>query len=202
LNGRPVSVGVLRELGTLLVDLHGQHDHQALLVSERQIEFLDDWIGSEAAVLLAEVSDRYAAVDSLKRKLSSLRTSRRDREQRVDMLQFQIQEIESVGPMTGESESLQVQIERLRHAERLKTGALQALNLVSENEGAALENLGSAVRELDNLADLDPTVADVVYLEVGDRTPGDEGSYPDDDLRARLDDNGTWAFVRKDGTPY
>jgi len=46
------------------------------------------------------------------------------------------------------------------------------------------------------------TTSDVVYLEVGDRTPGDEGSYPDDDLRARLDDNGTWAFVRKDGTPY
>ena len=46
------------------------------------------------------------------------------------------------------------------------------------------------------------TTSDVVYLEVGDRTPGDEGSYPDDDLRARLDDNGKWAFVRKDGTPY
>jgi len=46
------------------------------------------------------------------------------------------------------------------------------------------------------------TTSDVVYLEVGDRTPGDEGSYPDDDLRARLDDNGKWAFVHKDGTPY
>ena len=46
------------------------------------------------------------------------------------------------------------------------------------------------------------TTSDVVYLEVGDRTPGDEGSYPDDDLRARLDDNGKWVFVRKDGTPY
>ena len=46
------------------------------------------------------------------------------------------------------------------------------------------------------------TTSDVVYLEVGDRTPGDKGSYPDDDLRARLDDNGKWVFVRKDGTPY
>ena len=46
------------------------------------------------------------------------------------------------------------------------------------------------------------TTSDVVYLEVGDRTPADEGSYPDDDLRARLDDNGKWAFVHKDGTPY
>jgi len=43
---------------------------------------------------------------------------------------------------------------------------------------------------------------DVVYLEVGDRTPGDEGSYPDDDLKAVLQANGSWAFLHKDGTPY
>lgn len=46
------------------------------------------------------------------------------------------------------------------------------------------------------------TTSDVVYLEIGDRTPGDEGSYPDDDLRARLDGNGKWIFVHKDGSPY
>lgn len=48
---------------------------------------------------------------------------------------------------------------------------------------------------------INETAADVVYLEVGDRTPGDEGSYPDDDLAASLVD-GKWKFVRKDGTPY
>ena len=46
------------------------------------------------------------------------------------------------------------------------------------------------------------TSEDVVYLEVGDRTPGDEGNYPDDDLKAILQVNGSWAFVHKDGTPY
>ena len=46
------------------------------------------------------------------------------------------------------------------------------------------------------------TASDVVYLEIGDRTPGDEGRYPDDDLQARLDGNGTWRFVHKDGSPY
>jgi uncharacterized cupin superfamily protein len=46
------------------------------------------------------------------------------------------------------------------------------------------------------------TEEDVVYLEIGDRTPGDEGSYPDDDLKALLQANGTWQFVHKDGTPY
>ena len=48
---------------------------------------------------------------------------------------------------------------------------------------------------------MNETVNDVVYLEVGDRTPGDEGSYPDDDLRALLV-NGQWQFVHKDGVPY
>ena len=46
------------------------------------------------------------------------------------------------------------------------------------------------------------TAEDVVYLEVGDRTPGDEGSYPDDDLKAVLQADGSWAFLHKDGTPY
>ena len=46
------------------------------------------------------------------------------------------------------------------------------------------------------------TDADVVYLEVGDRTPGDEGSYPNDDIKAELGPDGKWNFARKDGTPY
>jgi len=162
LNGRPVSVGVLRELGVLLVDLHGQHDHQALLVSERQIEFLDAWIGSDVALLLGEVSDQYSVVEGSKRKLGALRTSRRDREQRVDMLQFQVQEIEAVGPVVGESDQLQTQIERLRHAERLKTVSSHALDILVENEGSALESLGTAVREFEGIVELDPTVEEIL----------------------------------------
>lgn len=46
------------------------------------------------------------------------------------------------------------------------------------------------------------TASDVLYLEIGDRTPGDEASYPGDDLKAALDDNGTWVFTHKDGRPY
>jgi len=158
LNGRPVSVGVLRELGALVVDLHGQHDHQALLVPERQVDFLDAWIGQEAMGLVADVADRCTVVDGLQRKLASLRSSRRDREQRVDMLEFQVQEIESVNPIPGESEELQIQIERLKHAEKLQSGAHQALNEVVEAEGSALEKLGTAVRELENLSPLDPLI--------------------------------------------
>lgn len=155
LNGRPVSVSVLRELGALLVDLHGQHDHQALLVQDRQIQFLDAWIGSEAADLLTDVADRFAAVEGMKRRLSALRTSHRDREQRVDMLQFQIQEIEGVSPMPGESEALQAQIERLRHVERLRSATSSALNLLSENEGCAIEALGAAVNEVSAAQEID-----------------------------------------------
>ncbi len=162
LNGRPTSVSVLREIGALLVDLHGQHDHQALLLPERQIEFLDGWIGPEAGRALAEVSERFAMTESIRRKLSSLRSSLREREQRTDMLQFQIREIESVNPLPGEAEQLQNSIERLRHVERLMAGAHAARELAVQSEGSALERLGMAVRELEALSPFDPTVQDTL----------------------------------------
>jgi len=89
LNGRPVAVGVLRALGSRLVDLHGQHDHQALLAPEAQIEFLDEWIGVEAKTLRDQVAVAFTRAEDVRRRLSALRTSVRDREQRADMLRFQ-----------------------------------------------------------------------------------------------------------------
>ncbi len=160
LNGKPAAVGALREIGALLVDLHGQHDHQALLVPERQIDFLDDWIGDPASELLAEVQERFSAVEGLRRKLNALRTSRREREQRADLLRFQVQEIGAVAPTVGELEALEADLSRLQHAERLAQGSMVALATLSEDEGSALERLGSSVKELAALEALDPTIGE------------------------------------------
>lgn len=162
LNGRPASVGVLKELGSMLVDLHGQHDHQALLVPERQIEFLDAWIGETLVPLLARVSEQFEEAESTRRKLGNLQRSHREREQRIDMLEYQIQEIESINPLVGESEAIQVQIERLKHSERLFEGSNRAVNQTVEGEGSAIELLGSAVRELEALESFDPTLSGIV----------------------------------------
>ncbi|MDI9636836.1 DNA repair protein RecN [Kamptonema cortianum] len=162
LNGKPAAVGTLREIGALLVDMHGQHDHQSLLHPERQIEFLDAWIGEPCSKLVSEVGELYSQVEALKRKLHHLRTGQREREQRLDMLRFQIEEIQAAAPTPGETEELENRLNRLSHAERLGTGVQGILAANVDEEGSALERLTSAVRELSVLSALDPSLSELL----------------------------------------
>lgn len=161
INGKPVAVATLREIGALLVDLHGQHDHQSLLQVEKQIDFLDSWIGSEALALVAEVSERHAHLENLRRRLASLRTGQREREQRADMLRFQIEEISAAELRPNESEELETLLRRLQNAEKLRVAALAAIENLAEAEGSASERLALANRDFDALADLDPSLSDL-----------------------------------------
>lgn len=162
LNGRVAPVAALKAVGEQIVDLHGQHDHQSLLVPERQVDFLDAWIGPEAADLRTRVADAWAEVEATKRRLATLRGSRREREQRLDLLRFQIAEIEAAAPKPGEGEALGATISRLQNAERLALAVGAALSGLVETEGAAIERVGAAGKELDHLARLDPELEEPV----------------------------------------
>jgi DNA repair protein RecN (Recombination protein N) len=173
LNGRTTPVGVLKEIGALLVDLHGQHDHQALLHPERQIEFLDAWIGAECSALKEDVGAQYTVVEGVRRKLNTLRQSRRDREQRLDMLRFQVEEITTVDPLPGELEELDLHLGRLQNSERLSQAATAAVESLQDADGSAMESLSATLRSLEALAGLDPLLEEAleplrsasVYLE-------------------------------------
>lgn len=158
--GRMVPVSTMRQIGAALVDLHGQHDHQDLLEPESHVRYLDAWIGEPAAALLAEVAERYGLVSETERRLHTLRQDRRSREQRIDLLKFQIQEIESVAPMAGEMPELAAKLSRLQHVERLAEVAASSLAQLVDDEGSAVDRLGSAVRDLESVARHDPELAD------------------------------------------
>lgn len=162
LNGRTAPVGVLREIGAMLVDLHGQHDHQALLHPERQIDFLDAWIGAECAAKKDLVATQFAAVESARRKLGTLRQNRREREQRLDMLRFQVEEINAVDPMPGELDDLETQLRRLQNSERLQQAAEAAVHELQDAESAATERLSSALRSLEGMSALDPAMEEAL----------------------------------------
>lgn len=162
LNSRPVTVGTLREIGRLLVDLHGQHDHQALLDDDHQIDFLDAWIGDQASALLVKTSDQYVLVETLRRKLAAVRNGQREREQRIDMLTFQIDEISTAAPSPGESDDLETRLSRLQNAEKLGRSAFAALESLGDDEESALVRLTTALRDLEHLAQLDPTLDQVL----------------------------------------
>lgn len=161
-NGRLASVGVLRSIGAELVDLHGQHDHQALLEVERQIAFLDSWIGSPCLVLREAVEALYGEVEGVRRRLATLRADRRDIEQRVDMLRFQVEEISSIAPVAGEFEELEARLSRLKNASRLLEAASSALVALDEGEDTAIVRLGASLHALKAGAALDPSLEQTI----------------------------------------
>jgi DNA repair protein RecN (Recombination protein N) len=177
IGGKLMPVGSLRQLGQALVDLHGQHDHQSLLDSERHLGFLDAWIGEPALALIAAVGQKHAEAQELRRRLEALRTGQRDREQRLDMLRFQVTEIENFNPQVGEMEELEAQLSRLKHGERLSHAAQQALSVLRDAETNAADMLGTAVKQLEEVAWLDSTLDAVLEPLRAALYSLEEGSY-------------------------
>lgn len=160
--GKMVPVSGLRQLGELLVDLHGQHDHQSLLDANRHIGYLDSWIGQPAAERLVSVSDAFARYDHARKRLEAFRSDRRDVERRVDLLRFEIEEIESIAPIDGEMADLEAHLSRLNNADKLANAAFGALNALSEEEPSIVDRLASALKPLEGALLLDPQLASAV----------------------------------------
>lgn len=159
--GRMAPVSALRSLGQLLVDLHGQHDHQSLLHPDRHGDFLDGWIGAPAEELKVEVAARHGAYEDARRRLHSVRQGLRDREHRLDLLRFQVKEIETVAPQPGELEELEGKLSRLQHAEKLAGTAHAGIAAIGD-EGGARDRLAQTVRALDDALRLDPSLNEVL----------------------------------------
>ena len=138
-NGNPVTMQQLKTLGELLLDIHGQHFHQSLgrRAVQRQ---LVDYFGE----LLEQRRDTEAAYSnwqSLRERLDQLRAAEADRASRLDLLQFQLQELEALELVEGEFEGLQAEREKLRHSGALADGVAKTLENLSENESANANSL-------------------------------------------------------------
>lgn len=201
LGGKLAPVSTLRQIGQLLVDLHGQHDHQSLMNAESHIGFLDDWIGTPAKEKLAKVAAAAERADEARRRLSQLRAGIRDREQRLDLLRFQINEIESANPQPGETLECETTLNRLRYAEKLATASFTALTSVADQENCAIDLLATAIKQLEGVVRYDESLEAVVsplrdaLIEVEEATHTLR-NYNDnleadpariDDVQARLD---------------
>ncbi len=116
-NGSPVTISVLSEIGNLLVDLHGQHESQGLLRPDAQRDMLDAY--ADAEVERAAVRDAYRRLKELEQREAELTTRQEDVRRKADYLRHVLQEIERAKPKVGEDESLEVESKRLTHAEEL-----------------------------------------------------------------------------------
>jgi DNA repair protein RecN (Recombination protein N) len=157
INGRLMPVSALREIGEGLVDVHGQHEHQSLLASERHIDILDAWCGKDALALRDECMAKAAQLGALRREREQLRSDARERARTLDLYRFQQEEIAGARLTPGEEEDLAADRSRLANAEKLQAAASDsyALLLGEERSSGALDALNAALAAVEHAAALD-----------------------------------------------
>lgn len=154
-NDTPVSLAVLKQVGELHVDLHGQHEHQSLLRTETHIEMLDDFGGLDG--LVGEFRSRHEQANSLLRQRGELRSRERQLMELRELHEFQIREIDAVGPQAGEEERLEAELNILENAEKLFAATERLYQMLYEGENAVHDQLVLTRNELENLASIDST---------------------------------------------
>ena len=163
INGRPVPMQMLRELGDLLVDIHGQHEHQSLLKREAQRQILDAFSGLDNEVKSIESIHR--EIQALQQRLASLKTQSADRSARIELLQYQVQELESLALEENEIPKLEEEHARLANGATLLEGVQSVSHTLYDNEdGTASQQVGHCVQKLENLSDHDPSLAEIANI--------------------------------------
>jgi DNA repair protein RecN (Recombination protein N) len=155
-NGSPTTATVLGQLGTLLVDLHGQHETQSLLHAEAQRDILDAFAHAEAQS--AAVSEAHAGLLALRTEELQLETRRDEVRRRADYLRHVVEEIDRAKIRLGEEEALNAEARRLSQAGALVEQAQRIVDALEGEAGNALGALGIADRALMNLEKVDPDV--------------------------------------------
>ncbi len=170
-NGRTVNVSLLKALGAYLIDIHGQSEHLSLLDTRAHLGLLDRYANIDSA--LNTYRTTYKKLTSLRSELGELRRLQRDAEQRVDLLTYQAEEIETVNPKPGEDDELKEERDRLANAEALASHVQEALAVLDEGtpeSPAVTDSFGEASQHLAALAKIDASQAEIaersgIFLE-------------------------------------
>ncbi|MCI8416070.1 MAG: DNA repair protein RecN [Lachnospiraceae bacterium] len=175
INGEIVTAGVLREAAGVLLDLHGQHEHQSLQQKRKHLEILDEFSRDILSPIKEELSSVYQKYQDLQKELENFSKDEISRKKEADFLEYEIGEIENAGLRPGEDEELEALYQRMTHAKKIT----QALSFVHGETGyeehmAAGERIGRALKELSLVADYDERL-----LELADQLSSVDGLLND-----------------------
>ncbi len=167
--GKTVPVSVLREIGRNLINIHGQHDNQALLDAKCHIKFLDAFCIKEHKELFDDYEITFAELTECRRELENFDIDENEKARRLDILNFEINEIIDAGIIPGEEEELKEKRNFIRNKEHFTKNCSAALSILYENDEETAYNLVSqASRFIDKIADeslneLSEKINDVLY---------------------------------------
>jgi DNA repair protein RecN (Recombination protein N) len=160
INGKLVTISILREIGQTLVDIHGQHEHQELMNPERHLTLLDQYGGSEIQSALAEYQTVYEKYEALKKQVKKLTENEQEIAHRLDLIQFQLNEIESANLSPKEDEELYEEKVKISNFEKIFQGlnnCYQALH----GEQRGLDWLAVAMDQLEDLSSIDESIKEI-----------------------------------------
>jgi DNA repair protein RecN (Recombination protein N) len=168
-NGKLVTLSILKELGTALIDVHGQHENQVLMNSENHIHLLDQYGKDEIEKPLLEYREMYAQYKEVQSKLEQITHDEQQMAQRVDLLQFQLTEIENAKLQPKEDEQLLEEKQKLTNFEKLHNALYNSYEALSGDQ-KGLDSIGKSMSMLsqvesmdDNLKELSQTVSNAFY---------------------------------------
>src|SRR4030066_303866 len=154
-NDSPVSLNIIKDLGDLLVDLHGQHEHQSLLRKETHINLLDGFGNNEE--LLRTYKWLYTSLNKLNAELNELKEKDSIHREKRGVLEFQIKEIDAVSPQLGEEEKLASELKILENSEKLLGLTNKIYEGLYESENSVQDTLSKIKNDLSELANIDPS---------------------------------------------
>ena len=173
INGRPANVSFLKELGLNLINIHGQHESYELFSPETHINYIDNMASN--ADLIEDYKEKYKEYRSLKKQLNEFLNSETNREQRIDVLSYQVEEIENADIKVGEIEELNEERRVLMNVEKVTSQLHKAKNTLDGNASTGVvDMLDDVVTSLQKASDLNPSLEELfnrvndIYYELQD----------------------------------
>jgi DNA repair protein RecN (Recombination protein N) len=162
INGQPCPLNNLKELGGLLMDVHSQHEHQSLLQKDNHRKLLDEFAGVEE--LSCQTRTAWKAWHSARQKLGDRQQNAEENEAKIQLLRYQVEELDRLALKPGEQAELEQEQEQLSHTEDVMLRSQQAAELCTENDTSAAGLLKQALNQLEQMPVAMPALADTLQM--------------------------------------
>ena len=181
INGQLVNLSVLKEVGQYLVDIHGQHDQEELMRSQHHIRLLDNFGEVDFVQLKVAYQDTFDRYRTLRKQVIDKQKNEQEHKARIEMLAYQIAEIEAADLQAGEDETLQQEHDKLMNHKQIADTLANAFAMLDNEDYSSLDNLRSAMNDMQTLEEYDPE-----YKEISNSLT--ESYYVIEDVTKRLED--------------
>ena len=180
-NGQMVNLSVLRSIGQYLVDIHGQHDQEELMRPQLHIQMLDGFGDADFLELKQAYQTNFDAYRKMRKQLLEIKKNQEEHKARIEMLEFQMAEIESAALQPGEDLKLNQERDKLLNHKNIADTLTNAYTMLDNEEFSSLSNVRSAMNDMESLEEYD-----VEYREIS--TSLSESYYVLEDVTKRLED--------------